>query len=134
MTKRFEPSRLVVSLFVCAALLFLGISTTMAQSPTTGALTGTVTDPSGAVISGATVTTTNINTGQLRTATTDADGSYKLSLLPPGNYRVTFSAKGFKVADVPSVTVNVTETPVLSQSLEVGAETQQVTVQATAET
>jgi len=106
----------------------------MAQSPTTGALTGTVTDPSGAVISGATVTTTNINTGQLRTATTDADGSYKLSLLPPGNYRVTFSAKGFKVAEVPSVTVNVTETPVLSQSLEVGAETQQVTVQATAET
>jgi len=106
----------------------------MAQTSSTGALTGTVTDPSGAVISGATVTATNVGTGQSRTTTTDSSGSYKFSLLPPGNYSVKFSASGFKTAEVPSVAVNVTETPVLNKSLEVGAQSEKITVESTAET
>ncbi len=72
-------------------------------------------------------------TNQTRTATTGNDGGYKFSLLPPGNYRVRFSASGFKTAEVPSVAVNVTETPVLDRTLEVGAQSEQVTVEATAE-
>ena len=51
-------------------------------------LTGTVTDPSGGVIVGATVTATNVGTGQERTVTTDSSGAYKFSLLQPGNYSV----------------------------------------------
>lgn len=123
----------------CAALVcFLGLvfccPSAMPQSATTGALTGTISDPSGGVISKATVTATNLGTGQLRTATTDANGSYVISLLPPGNYSVTFSASGFQTAELPSVTVNVTATSVVNRSLAVGATTQQVTVEANAET
>ena len=69
---RISARVFVFSLFVCLAVLFLCGSPIWAQSGTTGALTGTVTDPSGGVIVGATVTATNIGTGQERTVTTDA--------------------------------------------------------------
>ena len=80
-----------------------------------------------------TVTLTSTDTNQARTATTGADGGYKFALLPPGTYRVRFSAAGFKTAEVSSVTVNVTETPVLDRALEVGAQSEQVTVEAQTE-
>lgn len=121
------------ALLVCLAVLFLCVSVTFAQSGTTGALTGTVTDPSGAVIAGATVTATNVGTGQERTDATDANGSYKFSLLSAGNYSMKFSAAGFKTSEVASVTVNATETAVLNQSLAVGAQSEQITVESTAQ-
>jgi hypothetical protein len=133
MNSRLSASAFVSSLLVCFAALFLCVSVSLGQSGTTGALTGTVTDPSGAVISGATVTATNIGTGQARTETTDATGAYKFSLLPPGNYKVTFTASGFKTSEVPSVTVNATETAVLNQALAVGAQAEQITVESTTE-
>ena len=81
---------------ICAiAFLLLGGFSLFAQTAGTGALTGTVTDPSGAVIAGATVTITNNGTGQARTAMTGSDGVYKFSLLPPGSYKVKFEATGF---------------------------------------
>jgi hypothetical protein len=134
MNARLSAAKFVCSLFVCVILLFACASASLAQTSETGALTGTVTDPSGAVISGATVTATNVGTGQSRTTTTDSNGSYKFSLLPPGNYSVKFSAAGFKTAEVPSQTVNVTETPVLNRSLTVGAQSEQITVESTTET
>jgi len=126
-----KSARVVV---VCLLGLVLSVSFAMAQSATTGAITGSVTDPSGAVISGAMVSATNIATGQSRSATTDPNGAYTISLLPPGNYSVKISASGFKTAEVPSVTVNVTETVALNRSLEVGSQSQQVTVESTVET
>ncbi len=80
-----------------------------------------------------TVTLTSNATGQVRTTTTGTDGSYKFSLLPPGDYKVRFAANGFKTAEVASITLNVTETPALDRRLEVGAQTEQVTVEAAAE-
>jgi Carboxypeptidase regulatory-like domain len=127
-------SRFVCSLFACVVLLFSCTAVLHAQTSNTGALAGTVTDPSGGVIVGATVTVTNLATGQTRTATTTSTGSYQISLLPPGNYSVRFDAKGFKSLDVPSITVNVTETPELDRRLEVGASSEKVTVEATTET
>jgi hypothetical protein len=126
--------RAILLLLVAAALFAFSAPLLMAQSSTTGGLTGTVTDPSGAVISNATVTITSLGTGQTRTVTTDANGSYKFTQLQPGNYSVTFSASGFKGLEVPSVTISITETAVLNRSLEVGAQTQQVTVEATTQT
>ena len=102
----------------------------MAQSAGTGALTGTVIDPSGAVIPNVTVTATNVATGQPRSLITGATGLYKFSLLPPGQYHVKFTATGFKSVEIPSVTVNVTETAVLDRRLEVGVQAETVTVQA----
>jgi Carboxypeptidase regulatory-like domain/TonB-dependent Receptor Plug Domain len=126
-------SRVVLWVAFLAALFGCGASLP-AQTSGTGALTGTVTDTSGAVIPGAVVTATNIGTGQSRTATTDATGNYNLSLLPAGLYRVTFSAQGFKTVEVRSVDVNVTEVPVLNESLSVGSKSERVTVSAGAET
>lgn len=85
--------RFVWSLFACVVLLFGCAAVSRAQTANTGALTGTVADQSGAVIVGATVTVTNLATGQMRMATTTSTGSYQISLLPPGNYSVRFDAK-----------------------------------------
>ncbi len=125
--------RVALILVVAAILFAVGTPRLMAQSSSTGALTGTVTDQSGGVIAGATVTITSAATGQTRTASTDANGSYKFGSLPPGDYSMKFTATGFKTVTVPSVSVNVTETRVLNHKLEVGAQTQQVTVEATAQ-
>ncbi|HEX5228514.1 MAG TPA: carboxypeptidase-like regulatory domain-containing protein [Bryobacteraceae bacterium] len=116
--------------FILAALFAALLA---AQSAGTGALTGTVTDPTGAVVPGVTVLLVSLETNQARNAVTGNDGSYKFSLLPPGNYSVRFSASGFKTSEVSSVTVNVTEIPVLDRTLEVGQQSEQVTVEATAE-
>ena len=105
----------------------------MAQSAGTSALAGTVTDPSGAAIPNVTVTITSNATGQTRTSTTGPDGTYRFTLMPPGNYKVSFSATGFKTAEVGSEQLNVTETEALDRTLEVGAQTEQVTVEAAAE-
>ncbi len=126
--------RLLLFALLAAALLMTSAQFAMAQTAETGALTGTVTDQSGGVIAGATVTITSLSTGQSRTTTTDSSGSYKFGLLNPDNYKVTFSASGFKTEEVPSVTIHITETPVLNRSLQVGTQAQQVTVEANVET
>ena len=126
---------LAISAFVClAALCLLGVPSALAQSSGTGAITGTVTDPSNRSVPNATVTVTNVGTGQTRTATTGTGGDYKFSLLPPGTYRLKFSAAGFKTSTVPSVTVNTTETATADQTLQVGAVSESVTVEANVET
>lgn len=125
--------RAFIFCFAVVALLVLHAPQLLAQSSTTGGLTGTVSDPSGAVISGATVTITNLGTGQMRTVTTDANGSYKFTQLQPGNYSISFSATGFQTLEVPSVTIDITETAVVNRSLQVGEQTQQVTVESTAQ-
>jgi hypothetical protein len=117
-----------IGFLVCILTLFISTPSALAQSAETGALSGTVSDPSGGTIAGATVAATNLATGQARSATTDATGAFRISLLPPGNYSVKFSASGFKTIEVPSVTVNVTETESLNRTLEVGATTQSVTI------
>lgn len=116
------------------SVLVAGAHIAFAQSAGTSGLAGTVTDPSGAGIPNATVTATQISTGQTRTTTTGTSGEYRFTLLQPGDYRVRFAANGFKTAEVPAVTLNVTETPELNRTLEVGAQSEQVTVEATAET
>jgi Carboxypeptidase regulatory-like domain/TonB-dependent Receptor Plug Domain len=133
MSNQFKSLRCILTLLACLVALCICASPAIGQISGTGGLTGTVTDPSGAVISGATVTAINIDTGETRTTATDARGSYKFSLLPPGNYRVTFSARGFKTLEVPSVAVSVTENATLNRTLEVGAQSEQVTVEGTAQ-
>jgi hypothetical protein len=129
----FLCRRRFASLVFFLALTIVSASSVVAQTGGTGALTGTVSDSSGAVVSNATVTAVSVDTGQSRTATTRADGTYAINLLPPGNYRLKFEATGFKTAEVPSVPVVVTETAVVNNTLEVGAANQTVTVEGSAE-
>src|SRR5258706_8449822 len=106
-----------------------GVSCLWAQSSTTGGLTGTVSDSTGAAVPGATVTLVNHATNQTQTTTTDANGGYGFSLLPTGTYGVNFSAQGFKTSQLASIAVNVSEVPVLDAQLEAGESTQQTVCQ-----
>jgi len=103
-------------------------SSALGQTGSTGALTGTISDPSGAVVAGAQVKATNAATGEERTGVSQENGNYTLPLLLPGSYRVEFSATGFKQAVKPVLQVNVTETARLDVQLEVGNVQEQVTV------
>lgn len=123
------PLRILLG--ISASILFT--ASLLAQSAGTGALTGTVKDATGAVIPGVTVTLTSTDTNQTRSTITTEDGTYRFALLPPGTYGVRFTIPGFRTSDVSSVTVRVTETQVLDRSLEVGAQGDQVTVEAQAE-
>ncbi len=100
-----------------ALLIMVGVNFLCAQSDSTGALGGTITFRKGAV-PGATVVLTNNATNQSLTMVSGENGSYRFSLLTPGNYHVRFSAPGFKTSQVPSITVNVSEAPTLDATLE----------------
>src|SRR5208282_1153220 len=103
---------------VCLSVAFAPLL--MAQTAGMGTLMGRVIDASGNAVANATVTVTSADNGQMRSATTAADGSYRLDGLPPGNYRLKFEAAGSKTLEIPSATVNETETAVLDEKLEAG--------------
>jgi hypothetical protein len=125
--------KFVLSILALAFLSLTFSPALLAQSATTGAITGTVTDASGSVVPNATVTVTSADTGQGRTATTGSSGAYTVGFLPPGKYSIKFEAAGFGTATVPSVTINVTETPTVNQTLNVGSQTTMVEVTTQAE-
>src|SRR5260370_17709270 len=62
----------------------------------TGSITGTVTDPTGAAVSGAALKLTNMGTGAVQSATTNSSGDFRFLLLPPGNYPLDPRITGFK--------------------------------------
>jgi hypothetical protein len=111
-------------------LLVLSAVSLDAQTGGTGALTVSVTDQSGAVVAGASVTVANGARALARTEVTGANGTYTFTLIPPGDYSVKIAAPGFNPVDVSSVTVNVTETHVLNQQLTVSSQQQQINVEA----
>jgi Carboxypeptidase regulatory-like domain/TonB-dependent Receptor Plug Domain len=88
--------------------VFVLLSTAMLVGQTfRGTILGSVTDPSGAVVAGATVKVRNVATGLERTTATSADGSYTVSELPIGSYSVTVSLTGFQTAVTTNVEVDV---------------------------
>jgi Carboxypeptidase regulatory-like domain/TonB dependent receptor len=116
------------SALLCLALVCFLSSVLYSQTASTGALTVSAVDPSGATIPRADITVTSAGTGASRAHSTEANGSYTFSLLPPGTYKVTIAASGFKTVEIPEVTVNVSETHAINQRLEVGTQQQEVTV------
>lgn len=120
-------------ILLVAAVLVLLAGTVWAQG--TGEITGLMTDPSGAVISGATVTLTNSATGEKRTTTTSNGGVYRFAELPVvGTYTIQSAPKGFKTLKVQGIVVSVGTVFTRDLKLELGAATEQVTVEAGAET
>ena len=123
----------IVRYLVFAIVFAVLASMTSAQTAGTGALIGTVTDPSGAVISNVEVVIVSEATGAKRVATSGQDGEYRFPLLPPGTYRIEASATGFKAAARTGLPVRVTETTSLDIRLEIGSTSEVVTVDTTPE-
>ena len=115
----------LVTLLVLVVEAPLLSQTTVSQ----GSIQGTITDPSGAVLSGAKITISNKATGQVVTTTTNSSGTYSSGALLPGNYTLRVEAKGFKTAETP-VLVQVAVTSAGNIKLELGLESQVVEVQA----
>src|SRR5579859_1019158 len=89
----------------------------------TGSIVGTVSDPSGAVISGVDVTITNLSTGQIIRLTTNSAGAFNSGALIPGDYKARIAAAGFRSAEVPT-TVLLGNTATVNVSLQLGNERQ----------
>lgn len=118
---------------VALAVVFaLGSTVAMAQQ-VTGSISGTVTDPTGASVKGATVTLTNTDRGQdVRTLTTNSDGFYTAPTLPLGHYSVKVEAPGFKTETVTNLVLHISDKLTVNKQLSVGGASQEVTVQANA--
>src|SRR5947209_9372570 len=118
--------------FVSAALLTAFItSITVYAQKITGDISGTVTDASGAAVSGAVVRAQNTGTGENQTATTNDTGFFRIVNLNPGEYRLSVGASGFKTMER-QATVNIALTTQANFSLQVGSRTETVEVQGVA--
>jgi len=123
-------SYLFVSLVIVFALLLFA-SGSFAQSTTDGAIGGTVTDPSGAVVPSANVTAQNLGTSATSTGSSNSVGRYLISHLQPGTYSLEVTAKGFAGFKATNVIVEVGRVTTIDASL--GVQAQIETIVATAE-
>jgi Carboxypeptidase regulatory-like domain len=119
--------RILFALPAICVVFLLGMPSLSAQN-TTGAITGRLTDSTGAVIAGAKVTVKNLGTGEVRTLTTGGSGDFTATLLLPGRYSVTAEHTGFKTAIRNDITLEVDQTVRADLALDVGSETQRVEV------
>jgi hypothetical protein len=116
-----------VCLYVCMAVL-LGAPLAHAQVQT-GSITGTVTDASGAVLPGVSITLTGDRLiGGPQTQVTDTSGTYRFDRLVPGSYNVKFELQGFRTVDRPNVIINASFVATINGKMEVGAVSETITV------
>jgi hypothetical protein len=111
-----------------AALAVVALLPAAARAQAVGAVTGVVSDESGAVIPGVTVEATNAGTGLVRTAVTDSDGRFDLPQLQPGRYNLKASLSGFRTVDRQAVQVSVDDTTRVDFKMSVGGIEENVTV------
>ncbi len=118
-TSRF--SEITIKFAIFAVIAAIGTSMAFGQAQATSAdLSGTVVDPTGAVVSGATITVRNTATGISRTVTAGAVGNYQLIGLPPGEYEVSAEAATFKKVIISGVRLTVGQAAELTIKLELG--------------
>src|SRR6476620_6538050 len=110
-----------------AMLLLLGASGAAAQIDT-GSIVGTVTDKSGGVLPGITITVTQEDTGVAVTGVTNSVGQYTLSNLKVGRYAVAAELQGFKRAVQRGITLSVQDRLEVNFALEIGSLTEEVVV------
>src|SRR6202162_1336865 len=121
-----SPSRTLLRILACVlcALPMRG------QTANTGAIAGTVIDPSGALVPRAAVGVNSKATQEERDLTTDADGNFSVPFLTPGNYDLTVRAPGFEPLVLKSVQVQITEVSRLKLQLTITGVQEQTTVSA----
>jgi hypothetical protein len=101
-----------------------------ARADVTGAITGVVRDRAQAVVTGAKVTVTNVQTNLTQEVTSGADGTYHFLALPAGNYRITATAPGFRPFATTDITVHVNDQLRIDITLQVGAVSEEISVTA----
>src|SRR5262245_33558644 len=130
--KEMQTSRVAAAVRLIAAataVLWGGLAVVAAQG-TTGSISGLVVDSSKAALPGATVTVKDVDTGQQRVLTSDAEGRYRADALAPGTYAVTVELSGFRTAQYESIAISVGQAAVLNVELSVGGMTEKVVVTA----
>jgi hypothetical protein len=113
-----------------AFLLAIAFAQTSFSQGITGSITGTVTDPSGASITGATVTVIQIGTNATRTVTTSDAGSYTVTQLAPGSYTVKVDKDGFDSSQQSNITLAIDEVAKIDVKLKLGSNEQTINVTA----
>jgi outer membrane receptor protein involved in Fe transport len=120
-----------MSLLLILSTFIVPMATPVALAQSSkGILTGTVTDPSGAVVSGATIRMTNTATGVTRETVSTGDGSYRLDAVEPGNYTVEVVAGGFKTVTLNNVPIAAGQASTSDFKLEIGAQGEVISVTA----
>ncbi len=128
MTKRFHECRNTFShaVGICCAVLFVAAS--LVAQVTTGTVLGIVKDQSGAVLPGATITATNVDTGISRTMVTGSRGEYRLQALSLGNYEIQATMAGFQTGVRKGIELSLGREAAVDFTLQVGNVAEQVTV------
>ena len=119
--------------FVCRTFLLASLASflaaPLAQAQTTGSITGLVTDASGAVLPGATVTLTSDRLiGGPQTQVSDTGGAYRFDRLVPGSYHVKFELQGFRTVERPDVRISAAFVATINAKMEVGSVSETITV------
>src|SRR6266581_827985 len=123
---KFSGGRKLWFGLIFVALLFA--ATPLSAQVDTGAILGTVTDASGAAVSGASVTLTNQGTNAALTTTTAVDGGYKFTPVRIGTYKIKVSLQGFQTVEKRDITVNVGADVVVDFTLKPGSVTETIEV------
>lgn len=129
----FAPAFTRFSFHLKLALLLMICSFSLQAQEIAGSLRGTVLDPTGAVVSGARLTATNVQTGLVRSTVSDAKGDYLIVELPVGPYRLAVEAAGFRKYEQEGITLTVNERGVVNVHLVVGTATEKLEVNANAD-
>ena len=121
--------RFLLALLLSAAAVWPAAAQSTAIN---GSIEGVISDESGAVLPGVTVTVTNLDTGDTRVVVTNESGLYRAPLLPLGKYKVEAELQGFKKLEQTGINVSAGQTAVISIKLGVGAVTETISVTADA--
>src|SRR5262245_12046179 len=119
--------KLLAFVFVFALAVACLASGTRAQT-VQGVITGTIADPSGAAVPGATITLLNSGTGATQTTTSGSDGVYRFSLVQPGGYVIDVKSTNFREVRTSGIVVEASQTVPLNVRLEIGSSSQVIEV------
>jgi len=112
--------------------LFIAVSAASLHAQGYGTISGTVSDPSGAVIASATVTATQTQTGRQTIVASGKNGDFVFPVLPPSGYSLTVSAKGFQLYSQTGITLQADQALTVNVALQIGSASQTVSVSADA--